>query len=917
VSRQSSPPPLATWLIHVSTIDGDRQAVIGDLIEEFHFLEQTRGGSEARRWFWRQTLTSLMPNILRRLRGSPPSLLPGSQASELPGFQAFELSSSRASLKDRLMTSLWQDMRFGWRTIRRRPVVTAVAVLSLVVGISMSAVVFSLLDAAVLSPLAVKDPRALALVLNRRGPDDVNHNFSYPDFADYRGGQRAFVDLVAYSRAELTVRAPGAVAEVINGELVSGTFFSTIGPRLIAGRGIVEDDDRPGAAPVLVMNEALWRRLFGDPRTFQPRPLLVNDREFTVIGVVDASFHGMTIGSNCRLWGAVSQQPVLDPLGGVNLLPRRGTSWLTVMGRLKPDATFDTAAADLNRIEAALAPVVKRQEKRQLFLKPGEQGDSSLPTTSASPLTLLFGAALLVLLVACANVANLLLGRASDRSREIAVRAALGASRARIGRLLLVEALMLGATGSVLGLVAAIWLAGLAVPLFAEFGRPVTLDVGLNWRILVFAIGTGVAATTLAGLAPMFSAMRTMPAGSLGEGGRTASGGIRAARLRQGLVVLQFALSLALVVSAILLVRTLTNLRAIPTGLDLHHVALLSVDPMAAQYKPPRIRQYYADAEARLAAVPGVRATGYGRVIPVGFGGSRTSITVPGYQPANGEDMEINYNTVSPGYFAALDITILAGRAFSDGDIEGRPLVAVVNETMAKQYWPNRQAVGQIFHEGELTDPPIEVVGVARDVKYRSLREEARPSFYRPVAQRRPASGVLHVRTAGDPSALIDTLRKTLAGVDPAVPIADALTLEQQVDLNVNDERVAMTIGLALAVAALVLAAVGLYGAMSYAVGQRRREIGVRIALGAVPRDVRRLVLGDGLRLAVLGSAAGLAIGIGLGRVIQDRLYGVTPGDATSLAIAVIVLSAVALIASWVPARRAARVDPVDALRTD
>jgi predicted permease len=901
---RNRPPRLAAWLITLSTVEADRQAVIGDLVEEFAALDAEFGARRARRWFWHQTVASLIPGLRRRLSES--SRLPGFPVSELPGVS-----------KDRVMNSVWQDVRFGWRTIRRRPVITGVALLSLVVGISMSSVVFSLLDAAVLSPLDVKDPGRLALVLNRRGPDDVNHNFSYPDFVDYRSGQRAFVDLIAYSNMEVTLRPAGSVAEVVQGELVSGSFFSTIGPRVIAGRGIVDADDRPGAPGVLVMNEVLWRRLFGDPRSFQPKSLLVNDREYTVVGVVEASFHGMTIGSNTRLWGPVSQQLVLDPAGGRDLLPRRGTSWLTVMGRLKPDTTFEAGAADLNRIEAALAPLLKRQGKWQLFLQPGEQGDSMLPTRTASPLQLLLGAALLVLLVACANVANLLLARATDRGREIAVRTALGASRARISRLLLIETLLLGTAGSLLGLVAAVWLAGLAVPLFSNFGRPVTLDIGLNWRVLAFAIGTGVGATILAGLAPVFNVARLRPAGSLGEGGRSASAGPSGTRLRRGLVVLQFAVSLALVIAAALLVRTLMNLRAIPTGLDLHHVALLSVDPEAAQYKAPQIRQYYANVEAQLRRVPGVTAVGYGRVIPIGFGGSRTTITVPGYQPAAAEDMEINYNTVSPSYFDALGISIVAGRALGEGDIEGRPLVAVINETMAMRYWPNRPPVGQIFHEGDLNDPPIEVVGVARDVKYRELREDARPSFYRPVNQRRPVGGVVHVRTAGDPARLIETLRKALAAVDPAVPVAEALTLRQQVDSNVNDERVAMTIGLTLALAALLLAAVGLYGSMSYTVGQRMREIGVRMALGAVPADVRHLVLRQGLQLAIIGSVAGIAVGVGLGRLIEERLYGVTSVDAVSLAVSVAVLTAVALVASWAPARRAARVDPVNVLRME
>ncbi len=899
----SQPPRLAVWLMHWSTVEADRHAVVGDLIEEFAALDREFGASHARRWFWRQTLVSAIPGVRRRLHETH--------------FRRSKSSSEISFPKDRLMTSLWQDVRFGLRTIRRRPLVTAVAVLSLVVGISMSSVVFSLLDAAVLSPLDVKEPRRLGLVLNRRGPDNVNHNFSYPDFVDYRAGQRTFVDLVAYSNTDVTMRPAGSVAEVVHGELVSGSFFQTIGPRMIAGRGIVDTDDQPGAPGALVLNEVLWRRLFGDPRSFQPKSLLLNDREFTVVGVVEATFHGMTIGSNARVWAPVSHQLVLEPAGGRDLLPRRGSSWLTVMGRLKPEATFETAAADLNRIEAALGPVVKRQETRQLFLQPGEQGDSMLPSRTASPLQLLLGAALLVLLVACANVANLLLARATDRGREIAVRTALGASRARISRLLLVETLLLGTAGSVLGLVAAVWLAGLAVPLFSDFGRAVTLDVGLNWRVLAFAIGTGVGATVLAGLAPIFNVARSRPAGSLGEGGRGASAGPTGTRIRRGLVILQFALSLALIVAAALLVRTLINLRAIPTGLDLDHVALLSVDPEAAQYKAPQIRQYFATAEEQMARVPGVKAAGYGRVIPIGFGGSRTTITVPGYQPAPAEDMEINYNTVSARYFDALGISIVAGRALSDGDIEGRPLVAVVNETMAARYWPNRPPIGQIFHEGELTDPPIEVVGVARDVKYRMLREEARPSFYRPLNQRRPVGGVVHVRTAGDPARLLDTLRKSLAAVDPAVPVAEALTLRQQVDTNVNDERVAMTIGLTLALAAMVLAAVGLYGSMSYTVGQRSREIGVRMALGAVPGDVRRLVVRQGLQLALIGSAAGIAIGVALGRLIEERLYGVTSVDLLSLGVSVAVLTTVALVASWAPAHRASRVDPVNVLRAE
>jgi predicted permease len=388
--------------------------------------------------------------------------------------------------------------------------------------------------------------------------------------------------------------------------------------------------------------------------------------------------------------------------------------------------------------------------------------------------------------------------------------------------------------------------------------------------------------------------------------------------MRRGLVVVQFALSLALVVSATLLVRTLENLRSIPTGLDLDHVALLEVDPEAAQYDATRIRQYLGDAASRLRRVPGVRAAGYGRVVPLGFGGSRATVSIPGYQPRPDEDMELNYNVVSPEYFEALGITLVAGRLVDDADTLDGPLAAVVNETMARRYWPTVPAVGREMHFGDDKGPVFQIVGVVRDVKYRMLREDAGPSFYYSLAQSaRPHGGVLHVRTAGDPAALVETLRRAIAGVDPAVPVTMARTLRDQVSLNVNDDRAAMTIGLALALAALLLAAVGLYGAMSYAVGQRTREIGVRLALGAAPRHIRGTVLGQGLRLAIIGSGLGIGLGAWLGRLIEARLYGVTPGDLTSFALATGVLTVVALVASWAPARRAMRVNPVEALRRE
>jgi predicted permease len=371
-----------------------------------------------------------------------------------------------------------------------------------------------------------------------------------------------------------------------------------------------------------------------------------------------------------------------------------------------------------------------------------------------------------------------------------------------------------------------------------------------------------------------------------------------------------------LVAAAALLARTLFNLQTLATGFDIDHVALVEADPEQAQFEPRRAQDYIDQVLDRLARLPGVRAAAWARVIPLGFGGSRTSITVPGYAPAPGEDMEINFNTVSSGYFDAMGIGVIDGRAFDARDDAGGRRVAVVNRTMAARYWRGQPAVGRTFALAP-TEPPIEVVGVVGDVKYRMLREEAGPSFYLPLSQERARAGVFHVRTHGDPADLLPAIRRAATEIEPTVPIVGLRTLRDQARINATDERLAMTIGFALGGAALLLAAVGLYGSMAFAVGLRTRELGVRLALGATAGDLRRLVLAHGLRLSAAGSAAGLLLAIPLARAIEARLFGVRAADLPTLAGAATVLAAVALAACWAPARRAGRVDPAGALRVD
>jgi predicted permease len=887
------PPRLAEWVI-TRTLPGgeDREVVLGDLAEEFDDITGRRGEGPARSWYWRQVLRSIVPNLVRAW--SLP--LPGS-VEKPPGG---------------VMESLLQDIRYGLRMLGRRPTFAAVGVLSLVIGIALSTVVFSLLNAVLLRPLPVRDPDSLAVVLEQR-KDGVAHNFSYPDFEDYRAAQHTFDGMAAYSRTDVSVRH-SAGSQVVPGELVSGDYFDLLGVGMKLGRALSPDDHRSGAAAAAVVSETLWRQIAGQSASFTSHPVVVNDREFAIVGVVRAPFRGMEVGRDVRIWMPLQAQGLLDPRDA-GALRARGMSWLTVIGRLRPGVGLAQGGNELTAVEASLARERGQGPARTLTLATGRQGDSSLPATTGGPLKLLFGAALLVLVVACANVSNLLLVRATERTGEMAVRSALGAGRGRLARLVLIEALLLAVLGGGMAMVAARWLGGIGASFISSFGEPVTLDMSFDWRLVLFVAAVSLAATLIAGLAPLGAVFRASNRGSLSHHGRS-SPGPATTRTHRVLLVGQFALSLALVAAAVLLGRTVHNLRTVPTGLDMEHVALIGVDPVAAQMPPARAAAYFESALQALAAQPGVRAAAFGRVIPLGFGGSRTTIAVPGYQPAAEEDMEINLNTVSPGYFDTLGIAIREGRAFDQRDVGGRRGVLIVNETMARRYWPGRRAVGQrvVVDPGE---PPLEVVGVVPDVKYRMLREASGPSFYLPLAQAGASRGVLHVRTEGDPRAHLQTLRRTLNAVDPSVPVTSIRTLRDQATLNMNDERLAMLIGLTLGVAALVLSAVGLYGSMSYLVGQRTRELGVRIALGATAADLRRTVLGEGVRISAIGALLGVALALPLARMIESRLFGVSARDPLTLAGAAILLAATALLASWAPARRAAGVDPLRALRNE
>ena len=877
------PPRLARWILEWFTVSADHDAVVGDLCEEFEF-RAARSSSQARVWFWLQVLRSL-PSVLRRRWRST-------------------------------MDALWQDLRFSWRLSRHRPIVSLVAVSSLIVGMSLVLVVFSLLNAIVFRPLPVRSPGEVVNVLEQR-TDGVNHNFSYPDFYDLRAAQQTMADMAASSQMRVSTRL-GSATVILNGEMVSGSYFNMLGVPVTSGRPILESDDRPGQPPIAVVSERLWRQ-WGRPIPLQASETVsFNETSYAVVGLVPDSFSGLQTGRVSDVWiPAIHQNIIAAAPGRPPVQTARNSRWLDVFARRKPGVTDAAMAADLIRVDTGLAQAEGRSEPRKFFVEDGSHGIESMATSAAPTLRTLFAAALVVLLVACANVANLLMARVNERRRELAMRLALGASRTRLIRLLFVEALVLGGGSAAVALVVANLGAAAASSFLISFGERVVLDLSIDWRTVAFTFGLGLSATIVSSLTPALHLVKDANAGQLADGSRSATSGRFAARARTTLLVVQFALSLVLVVTALLLVRTVMNLRSTPTGYAINEVALLNVSPRAARYDAARAQTYMATVSDRLQREPGVRSVGFARVPPVNFGGSRDSVVIIGYTPRKDEDMQMNFNEVAGDYFGALGLQILDGQALPTTRRTGGPIPAVVNATMARRYWQSKRAVGQQFYLGDETGPLAEIVGVAADAKYRSMREAVLPSFYVPLSTQQVRDGSWHVRVAGDPDAALSGLRRAIAEADPLVPVTRSVTLRGQQSMNITDDRLAMSIGVVLAAAAMLLAGVGLFGAMSQLVGQRTREIGVRLALGDSPSGVGKLVIRQAMGIALVGSALGLLLALWATSVTAARLFGVGRFDLLSFTGAALVLTAVAVISALTPARRAARVDPVYALRND
>ncbi len=802
-----------------------------------------------------------------------------------------------------------QDLRYALRMLRKNLGLTLVAVLSLALGIGANTAIFSWMDGLVLHPLPLVQRADRLVLFNTVGPGGAQWSVAYPDFLEWKAQARTVTDLSAFEFDQFGLRTTGQ-AERAWGVYATADYFDLLGVRPLLGRFFRQDEAaQPGSAPVAVLGYGFWQRKFAGDSGVLGRHLSLNGRDFTVIGVAPPKFGGLIVGLSFDVWVPITVQPLLSSRG--SFLDSRGTHWLTAVGRLKPGVTLAQARAEIGVIQRRLAATFDEARGTAATAAPL---DSEGPQAWFRPLFVaLLGITAVVLLVACANVANLLLARATARQKEIAVRLALGAGRRRLVRQLLVESGLLALGGGAVGL----FLAGWARELFTAFVPPAPLPIvmqfGVNGRVLGFALLATVLAALAFGAAPALRATRPnlVPALKDDAGQGVAS----RSRLRSALVVGQLALSVVALVAAGLFLRSLGRADAVDRGLrDPEHVLLAGTDLFAAGYTRETGRAFVDRLLARVRTMPGVEAATVTSFVPLGFP-SRSSwgVQIEGYQPRRDEDMSIQWTAAGANYFETVGTPIVRGRGITAQDRDSAQRVVVVNETFARRYWPGLDPVGRRLRLGG--QDWRTVVGVARDGKYNSLDEPAQPFMFLPFAQFYVAQPQLVVRTTTDPHALIEPLRGAFASLDPNAAFLDARTLAEAMGPSVFVQRTGAAMLGVFGALALVMAAVGIYGVMAYVVSQRTRELGIRVALGAARGDIVALVIGQATRLLGVGLAAGAVAALGVGLALRSLLLGVRAYDLPTFAVVLVVLAGVALLASWLPARRAARVDPVVALK--
>jgi len=825
------------------------------------------------------------------------------------------------------MDTLLQDLRYGIRTLAKSPGFTAVAVLSLALGIGVNTSIFSFVDFLLLRPLPLpQSNRLVSVFYHDQRTSQIYSAMSYPDYEYYRDHNEVLSGLAAYDDVEVSLQT-GDGAEKLPGEIVSGNYFSVLDVRPLLGRSFLPEEDRmPGANPVVMLSYGLWQRRFGSDPGIVGQRITLNGNSFAVVGIAPPAFRGLRVdrASVPEFWVPLMMYREIMPLFAEwDLEHRWGTQWLAATGRLKPGATLAQAGAVMATLSQQLRQAQWDREFKDMahdwtaVLLPANQsrippGYRSAVVTFLGMLATVVG---LVLLIACFNVANLMLARASQRRKEVAVRLALGAGRGRLVRQLLTESLLISLLGGTAGLIVAFWTSEFLSSFHRPFKTQLLLETRLDTRVLGFALLISVLTGIVFGLAPALQAARLDLTFALKAETSAAGIGFRKIGLRNGLVITQIAFSLLLLIGAGLFVRTLRNAQAADVTLDPGNVLLLKLDLSGQKYDDARGKQFYPQLLERVQSLPGVRSAALVYVVPLVGGRGGTDIVIsPPENPSDKQTIQVDFNVVSPGYFETIGIPILRGRDFTDRDRGGAPAVAIVNEQFARRFWPGQDAIGKQF-QGTNLPGVIEVVGVARDGKFRNYRASINPCFYVSLLQDYQKAMSLEVRAAADAMSIVAAVRREVRALDKNLPVSDYLTLKSHRDAGLSQEKSAAALLTALGLLALVLAAVGIYGVMSFSVAQRTREVGLRMALGARAGEVLRLMLRQGLLLILIGIGIGLAAALVLTRFVASLLYGVSATDPVTFAAFILALTAVALAACYIPARRAMKVDPMAALR--
>ncbi|HYV29875.1 MAG TPA: ABC transporter permease, partial [Candidatus Binatia bacterium] len=824
------------------------------------------------------------------------------------------------------------DLKFAFRQLLKNPGFTTVAVLTLALGIGANTAIFSLLDAVVLKRLPVRAAEELVLfnwlsgpkrmarsVLGDIGQDPTtglttSTSFSYLTFERLRDHDQALADVFAFTPRQLSVNTSGE-AEIVSGQLVSGGYYAGLGVRPMLGRTITVEDDKASSSPVAVITHRYWQRRFGLDPSIVGKTITVDNIPSTVIGVTPPGFHGaLQIGQSPDVSIPLALEPQLSPAN--SRLGKPWIWWLRVMARLKPGVSAERGRAGLEVIfqqsaqEGWSTAPVQDQEPRdlpRLRAADGSQGLTELRGKHARSLTILMLIVGVVLLIACANIANLLLTRAETRRKEMAVQLALGAGRSRSIRQLLTESVLLAGIGGALGAVLAHWGKDLLLALQPWGGVGLALDLRLDYRVLGFTTAVSLLTGLLFGLGPAFHATRIDLTPVLNENARNFNSGARSS-LTKALVIVQVALSLVLLIGAGLFTRTLRNLQSLEAGFNRENLLTFGLDPKPTKYQSAQIPQLYRRLLERMEVIPGVRSATLSQYPLLAGSRNDAPIFVRGQTLRPGEERRALVNEVAANFLDTLEIPILRGRGLSARDDDRAPKVAVINQALARRYFGNEDPIGQRFGlGGSEASGQIEIVGIAKDAKYFELRGEMPPTVYLPYFQALAESACFAVRTTGEPASLIAQVRQAVRELDGNLPLIDLRTLRQQVEGGWAQERFFANLSGFFGLLALLLAAIGMYGVIAYGVTRRTNEIGVRLALGAQRRDVTRLVMRESLLLVTLGIGIGLATALAMTGLISNRLFGITPNDPVTIALATLLLVAVAALASYLPARRAAR----------